>query len=172
LVVGSAAWEIAALATGIAAPLIREPIVYQSPTEVNVQIPLALAADLPVVQVSGNPHPRFWVSVDFALSGELKRVYIVDGTAAAVDTPQSIITAQTAWDQVQTGVGLVHVAGRTYPNSHFAANRTEISRVELAYYDDGTNRAPLQPYWFFYGTTEIGQDHQSLPVVVTIPAFR
>jgi hypothetical protein len=170
--VSKAAREIASLATGLAAPLIREPIVHDSPVEVNVQVPLALAADLPVVQMGGDPHPRFWVSVDFAHTGELRRVHIVDGTAETIGAPQAIIPAQAAWDKVQNGAGLVRVAGRTYPNAHFAAHRTEITKVELAYYEDGTGRAPLQPFWFFYGTAEVGEDHRTLPVVVTIPAVQ
>jgi hypothetical protein len=170
--VSEAAREIASLATGLAAPLIREPIVRYSPVEVNVLVPLALATDLPVVQMGGDAHPRFWVSVDYTLAGELKGVYIIDGTAEPAGAPQDLIGAQEAWEKVQGGVGLANIAGRTYPNAHFAAHRTEITRVELAYYEDGTGRAPLQPYWFFYGTAEVGEDHRTLPVVVTVPAFQ
>lgn len=170
--VRGAAREIASLATGLAAPLIGEPIVHQSTTESNVLVPLALAAGLPVVQMGGDPHPRFWVSVDFTHAGELKRVTIIDGTADAVSPPQELVTAETAWKQVQAGAGQVRIAGRTYTNAHFTAHRTSISKVELAYFEDGTGRAPLQPFWFFYGRAEVGEQHRTLPVVVTIPAVR
>ncbi|MDB4894940.1 MAG: hypothetical protein JWN15_1202 [Firmicutes bacterium] len=88
-----------------------------------------------------------------------------------------LISPEEAWRQVQAGVGTVKVIheGGDFPNAHFAAHRTTIDRVELAYNVGQAAWAegqPAKPSYFFWGKAIVGEDFTEKDVVVIIPAIR
>lgn len=173
--VRGAALRVAA-AAGLPAEQLGEPQLYWNPTGVMALVPVK-AAGLPLVQTVGDPSWPAAVDVSFSLTGGVESVVVLSLPAEAAGDPLPVLTAAEAWHQVQGGAGAVKVIhhGDDYPNAHFAAHRTVITRVELAYNLDQaahSGQRPAEPAYFFWGTAEVGEAHREVPVVVILPAWR
>lgn len=163
-------------ATGADPKAVGTPDLHWSPGEVTA-IVSATWNGLPALQTMGDPQWLSAVWTSFYLNGSLRYVTLLDVSAEPVGAPVDLISPEEAWQQVQAGAGMVKEIrdGRTFPTAHFAAHRTTIDRVELAYNVDvpaWRDGKPAEPTYFFWGKSVVGEDYTEYDVVVMVSAVR
>ncbi len=163
-------------AAGVDLESVGTPELHWSPAEVLAILPSTWNG-LGALETIGDSRSMPAVSIRFSLDGSIRGVTLTDVTAKPAGAPVDLISPEEAWRQAQAGAGMVKVFGdgRTFPAAHFAAHRTSVDRVELAYNVDvpaWMNGQAAEPTYFFWGTAVVGEDFTELQVVVMVSAVR
>ncbi|MGE5675594.1 MAG: hypothetical protein ACM3XM_17230 [Mycobacterium leprae] len=153
------------------------PVLVRSPLDVSVSFPI-LSSGLPIIRSGGTPSFGREVSVNFRAPGSVASISLFSFPAEPVGDPLPLITAAEAWDRLRSGSGWVKIINTAdeFPNAQFAAHRTVIDQVVMAYDMDVSvemdRKSIIEPAWFFYGKAEVGEDHRQVKIVAIVPARR